>query len=247
MPEPNWSLRGEYMESCNCDYLCPCVYTNPQGPVTHDTCMAVLVFRIDEGRAGATRLDGVKFAQIIRSGKIMADGNWVFGVIIDAAADAAQREALGRIAGGEAGGTPGLIRQNLVTDYRGILYAPTATNASVQMTISDDPVVPTANNPTPQATLQPASVTTTTPANTNPAPIQADTTASAPPKSEPAKTTKPSAGVPSQNEPVMVASTQPSVLTCYNLRFRLRLGGADPGYLEDLIRQGANCEEDVPT
>ena len=124
MPEPNWSLRGEYMESCNCDYLCPCVYTNPQGPVTHDNCLAVLVFRIDEGRAGATRLDGVKFAQIIRSGKIMADGNWVFGVIIDAAADAAQREALGKIAGGDAGGTPGLIRQNLVTDYRGILYAP---------------------------------------------------------------------------------------------------------------------------
>jgi len=35
MAETKWSIRGEYMESCNCDYLCPCVYTNPQGPVTY--------------------------------------------------------------------------------------------------------------------------------------------------------------------------------------------------------------------
>ena len=48
MPEPKWSLRGEYMESCNCDYLCPCIYTNPQEAATHDHCTAVMVFRIDE-------------------------------------------------------------------------------------------------------------------------------------------------------------------------------------------------------
>ena len=58
MAQPNWSLRGEYMESCNCDYLCPCIYTNPQGPATHDHCTALMAFRIDEGKSGATRLDG---------------------------------------------------------------------------------------------------------------------------------------------------------------------------------------------
>jgi len=124
MPEQNWSLRGEYMESCNCDYLCPCVYTNPQGPVTYDHCTAVLVFRIDEGRSGTTRLDGLKFALVIRSGKVMADGNWIFGVVVDAAADPAQRQALSAIAGGEAGGTPAVIRQNLVSDFRGVEYKP---------------------------------------------------------------------------------------------------------------------------
>ena len=101
MPEQNWSLRGEYMESCNCDYLCPCVYTNPQGPATYDNCTAVMVFRIDDGRSGATRLDGLKFALVIRSGKVMADGNWVFGAVVDAAADPAQRQALSAIASGE--------------------------------------------------------------------------------------------------------------------------------------------------
>ena len=124
MPEQSWSLRGEYMESCNCDYLCPCIYTNPQGPATNDDCTALMVFRIDQGSCGATRLDGLKFALVIRSGKVMADGNWIFGVIVDAAADPAQRQALGAIAGGEAGGPTGLIRQRLVGDFRGVAYAP---------------------------------------------------------------------------------------------------------------------------
>lgn len=124
MPEPNWSLRGEYMESCNCDYLCPCIYTNPQGPATHDNCIAVMVFRVDEGRSGALRLDGLKFALVIRSQKVMADGNWTFGVVVDAAADELQRDELAIIASGEAGGVPGLIRNNLVSDFRGVEFKP---------------------------------------------------------------------------------------------------------------------------
>ena len=56
MAQQTWTMRGEYMESCNCDYLCPCIYTNPQGPATHDHCIAAMVFRIDEGNSGDTRL-----------------------------------------------------------------------------------------------------------------------------------------------------------------------------------------------
>jgi hypothetical protein len=124
MPEQSWSLRGEYMESCNCDYLCPCIYTNPQAPVTYDHCTALMVFRIDEGRSGAMRLDGLKFALVIRSGKVMADGNWIFAAVVDEAADPAQRQALAAIASGEAGGPPGMIRQNLVSDFRGVDFKP---------------------------------------------------------------------------------------------------------------------------
>jgi hypothetical protein len=124
MPEQNWSLRGEYMESCNCDYLCPCIYTNPQREATYDNCTAVMVFRIDDGRSGAGRLDGLKFALVIRSDKVMADGNWVFGVVVDEAADPAQRQALSAIATGEAGGPPSVIRQNLVSEFRGVEFKP---------------------------------------------------------------------------------------------------------------------------
>ena len=120
MPAPKWSLRGEYMESCNCDYLCPCIYTNPQEAATHDHCTAVMVFRIDEGHFGETKLDGLKFALVIRSGRVMADGNWIFAGVVEDGANDLLRTALAAIVGGEAGGTPALIRQNLVGDFRGI-------------------------------------------------------------------------------------------------------------------------------
>ena len=94
MAEAAWTLCGQYMESCNCDYLCPCIYTNPQGPATHDHCYAMMVYRIDKGRVGEVTLDELPFAFVIRSGKVMADGGWIFACVVDEAADEAQRAAL---------------------------------------------------------------------------------------------------------------------------------------------------------
>ena len=124
MTQQQWTMRGEYMESCNCDYLCPCIYTNPQGPVTYDHCTAALVFRIDAGSYDNTKLDGLKFALVIRSGKVMADGNWIFAGVVDERADDAQRQALAAIVGGQAGGPPAIIRENLVSDFRGVEFKP---------------------------------------------------------------------------------------------------------------------------
>src|SRR5260370_7682879 len=116
------------MESCNCDFLCPCIYPNPQAPVTYDHCTAALVFRIDEGSCGDTKLDGLKFALVIRSGKVMADGDWIFAGVVDERADDAQRQALAAIVGGEAGGPPSFIRENLVSDFRGVQFKPIEFN-----------------------------------------------------------------------------------------------------------------------
>lgn len=124
MQHAKWKIGGEYMESCNCDYLCPCIYTNPQAPVTHDQCTSLQVYRIDEGHCGDVKLDGLAFALVIRSGKVMADGNWVLGVVIDEKANEAQRDALGAIASGQAGGIPARVREALVSDFRGIESRP---------------------------------------------------------------------------------------------------------------------------
>jgi hypothetical protein len=124
MADQKWKLSGQYMESCNCDYLCPCIFTNPQGAATHDHCTAVMVYRIDEGHHGDVKLDGLKFALVIRSGKVMADGNWIFATVVDEAANDAQRAALAAIVSGDAGGTPGMIRSALVSDFRGVVFKP---------------------------------------------------------------------------------------------------------------------------
>ena len=52
----------------------------------------------------------------------MADGDWIFAGVIDETANADQRQALTTIVSGEAGGIPGLIRDNLVSDFRGVEY-----------------------------------------------------------------------------------------------------------------------------
>lgn len=119
-----WNLSGEYMESCDCDYLCPCIYTNPQEQATNDNCHAALIFRIDRGQSGGVSLAGLCFALLIRSGKVMADGGWVFAGVVDARANDEQRAALTAIVGGEAGGTPGMIRTHLVGDFRGVEVKP---------------------------------------------------------------------------------------------------------------------------
>lgn len=128
MAEQTWQISGEYMESCNCDYLCPCIYTNPQEGATFDQCTAALVFRIDRGHAhrgtGPVNLDGLGFALLIRSGKVMADGDWAYACVVDERADAAQRAALSAIVSGEAGGIPGKIREALVSDFRGAAFKP---------------------------------------------------------------------------------------------------------------------------
>lgn len=126
MAAQKWNISGQYMESCSCDYLCPCIYTNPQGPATGDQCTALMAYRIDEGRYEDVRLDGLSFAFVIRSGRVMADGNWIFAGVVEARADARQRAALSDVIGGKAGGPPGFLHENLVGDFRGIEFRPIA-------------------------------------------------------------------------------------------------------------------------
>ncbi|NJN39870.1 MAG: DUF1326 domain-containing protein [Gammaproteobacteria bacterium] len=126
MAESKWSVSGEYVESCNCDYLCPCIYTNPQAGATGEQCTSLQVYRVDRGSFGEVKLDGLAFAMIIRSGKVMSDGNWIFAGIVDAAGNEAQRQALTRIVSGESGGPPGRIRDLLTGDFRGVEVKPIA-------------------------------------------------------------------------------------------------------------------------
>lgn len=119
-----WEIRGQYMESCNCDYLCPCIFTNPQAPVTHEHCYAVMLYNIEQGHHQDTDLADRSFAFVIRSQKVMSEGDWIFAAVIDDQADDAQRAALTAIVSGEAGGVPGILHDSMVGDFRGIEVKP---------------------------------------------------------------------------------------------------------------------------
>lgn len=99
-----WHIEGEYMETCNCSYICPCIGTNMTGMPTEGNCKAAVALKIDKGEKGGVRLDGLSFIVLLFSPGPMGDGNMKVGLIVDDAADDAQTEAIGAIATGAEGG-----------------------------------------------------------------------------------------------------------------------------------------------
>jgi hypothetical protein len=55
---PTWSFEADYVETCNCDYGCPC---NFNGFPTYGSCQTLILFHIRSGSYGDTKLDGPSF------------------------------------------------------------------------------------------------------------------------------------------------------------------------------------------
>ena len=105
MANEKWHVRGEYFETCNCDYLCPCIPSNMTGKSTHVHCDFAMVFHVDHGHYGSTALDGLSFVVMAHSpGPTMADGNIAVGLITDERATSEQQQALIQIGSGQGGG-----------------------------------------------------------------------------------------------------------------------------------------------
>jgi hypothetical protein len=114
-----WTLKGQYMEACSCNFLCPCIPKNATTPATHDFCKVALAFAVDAGSYGDVRLDGVRFVFFAQSKAVMSQGDWIGGLIIDTAASDAQVEAVAAIASGAAGGPLALLAP-LIGEFRGV-------------------------------------------------------------------------------------------------------------------------------
>jgi len=99
-----WQIRGEYFETCSCDYLCPCIPSNLAARPTQGWCVFAFAHHIDQGRYDNVQLDGLNFVIIGRTPEEMGKGNWTVGVITDARASTEQQQALEAIASGQAGG-----------------------------------------------------------------------------------------------------------------------------------------------
>lgn len=104
MATTQWQVSGEYFEACSCDSVCPCPTSGLAARPTKGSCDAGLVFTVQRGQYGGTRLDGLSFAVLLHTPGPMIEGNWTVGVVVDERASAAQREALTAIASGQGGG-----------------------------------------------------------------------------------------------------------------------------------------------
>lgn len=86
-----WELHGMEFGNCNCSYACPCQFN---ALPTHGDCQAIAFFRIDKGHFGDTPLDGLNMAMAVSWPGAVHEGRGVMQPILDARADAAQRDGL---------------------------------------------------------------------------------------------------------------------------------------------------------
>jgi len=98
-----WSLSGSYFETCSCDVVCPCTASLSLG-ATRDRCRVVLVFNVKQGDVDGTDVSGVTVAAVADTPKVMSEGNWRLGVVIDEGASDEQAEKLGGVFSGALGG-----------------------------------------------------------------------------------------------------------------------------------------------
>jgi hypothetical protein len=99
----SWNLSGSYFESCSCDVICPCTASLSLG-ATKDRCKVVLVFNVKSGEVEGTDVSGLTVAAVADTPKVMSEGNWRLGVVIDADASDEQAEKLGGVFSGALGG-----------------------------------------------------------------------------------------------------------------------------------------------
>jgi hypothetical protein len=82
-----------------------------------ERCTPALVFHIDSGDVDGVDVSGLNVIAVADTPRVMTEGDWRLGVILDAAASDEQAEKLGAVFGGQLGGPMeglvGLIGENL--------------------------------------------------------------------------------------------------------------------------------------
>jgi hypothetical protein len=98
-----WSLEGTYFENCSCDVPCPCTVSFDIG-ADYDRCEVLLAFNVESGEIDGVDVSGLTTAIVADTPKVMTDGNWKLGLILDEAASDEQADKLAAVFSGQLGG-----------------------------------------------------------------------------------------------------------------------------------------------
>jgi len=116
-----WMISGTYFEACNCDVVCPCLFTSK--PTDPDDCRVFDAWHIEKGQMGRTDLTGLNVAMTVDSPGHMLEVPWTVALYIDKRADKKQNDALTKIFAGKVGGHPALLA-NHVGKVNGVSTVP---------------------------------------------------------------------------------------------------------------------------
>jgi hypothetical protein len=98
-----WKLQGQYFENCSCDVPCPCTVSLDLG-ADRDRCHFFLVFEVEAGDIEGVDVSGLTVAAVGDTPKVMSDGDWRLGVLIDERASDEQADKLTAVFAGQLGG-----------------------------------------------------------------------------------------------------------------------------------------------
>ena len=98
-----WKIEGRYFENCSCDMPCPCTVSFDAG-ADLDRCNALLVFHVGSGQVDGVDVGGITVAAVVDAPKVMTDGDWRLGVLVDERASEEQAGKLLEVFGGQRGG-----------------------------------------------------------------------------------------------------------------------------------------------
>lgn len=99
-----WTISGDYVEACNCDVTCQCLWLEPPDD---DVCTVSFAWHIEDGQYGDVDLSGLNMALLVRTEEgVIFDPEvaWHVVLLVDEAATSDQRAALEDICLGRAGG-----------------------------------------------------------------------------------------------------------------------------------------------
>lgn len=123
MATPAWKISGQYYETCNCDFICPCLPGQMAVSPSKGSCLFAMAFQIEHGQHGAVSLDRLGFIVLGLTPEAMDKGNWSVGLVIDESANEVQRDAITAIASGKEGG-PMAALAGLIGSFSGVQSAP---------------------------------------------------------------------------------------------------------------------------
>jgi hypothetical protein len=123
MTTPAWNISEQYVETCSCDFVCPCILGQMAVRPSKGWCTFAMAMQVERGSFGDVPLNGLVFIVLGMTPEEMGKGNWSIGLVIDERATAAQRDAITAIASGAAGG-PMAPLTGLIGKFLGAEQAP---------------------------------------------------------------------------------------------------------------------------
>lgn len=131
-----WNIRGTYVESCNCEAACPCVFLSDP---TNGDCTVLVGWHIDQGSISGLDLGGLNVAMAAVTDGNMAKVPWRAALYLDQRAADDQAQALTEIFTGQVGGHPARLAQHIgeVLGMHRTAIEFTGTNGSRRLRIGD--------------------------------------------------------------------------------------------------------------